>query len=70
MLEDEGARASPSSWRSKGDVADLGAGGRVQELAGEEKYRRFVVRSRVVPWAMNLLSMDEDLEAGMERVGI
>lgn len=31
---------------------------------------RFIVKSRVPPWAMNLLGTEEDLRASMERVGL
>jgi hypothetical protein len=44
---------------------------RVQEVGGEEAAeRRFVVRGRMPPWALNLLGTEEDLRVGMERFGL
>lgn len=48
---------------SNGGVQDVSSG----PISGD---MRFVVKSRVEPWAQNILSTDEDLRAGMERVGI
>jgi hypothetical protein len=47
-----------------------------EEGVGKGKFRErnpergFVVKNRIPPWAMNLLGTEEDLRAGMERVGI
>lgn len=67
--------AAPEGWRAR-DGDAFGKGGREKELHEERERNRenqqrgFVVKSKVAPWAMNLLGTEEDLRRGMERVGL
>ncbi|KAH9876829.1 hypothetical protein IAQ61_002190 [Plenodomus lingam] len=74
--------ATVANWRSK-EKDDYGKGARVdeevQDLEGQSPGgvkgssggdNRFVVKSRVSPWALNLLGTEEELRAGMERFGL
>lgn len=44
-----------------------GDGSEKRSISGDTRY---VVKSGLSPWAMNLLGTDEDLRAGLERVGL
>jgi hypothetical protein len=46
----------------------LQRGGSIGERQGNEQ-RGFIVKNQPPPWALNLLGTEEDLRAGMERVG-
>jgi hypothetical protein len=50
--------------------ADISGREQEAEENGKQEEKRFLVKSRMVPWAMNLLGTEEDLQAGMERVGL
>jgi hypothetical protein len=60
--------------KGKGKAGERGVDrqeNRVQEVEGEEAgERRYVVRGRMPPWALNLLGTEEDLRVGMERFGL
>ncbi|KAF2824471.1 hypothetical protein CC86DRAFT_384095 [Ophiobolus disseminans] len=73
-----------SNWRERdGDAFGKGAARgsgqeRPSDIRGPRRYderarneeRGFIVKSRITPWAMNLLGTEEDLRVGMERVGL
>jgi hypothetical protein len=59
---DESGRDVDGPVRQKNMVREM-----EREGVGE---RRFVVKSRAPPWALNLLGTEEDLRVGMERVGL
>lgn len=79
MLEAGGAK----NWRAK-EKSAMGQGTREVGNEGEDRYtgregegrtrergdvdQRFVVKSRLAPWAMNILGTEEDLRTGMEKV--
>ncbi|CAO2652798.1 Nn.00g022090.m01.CDS01 [Neocucurbitaria sp. VM-36] len=67
----DGAGRYPSG-DSRGMDGGRGGDGATQDGNEEEVSRdtRYVVKSRMPPWAMNLLGTEEDLRAGMERVGL
>jgi hypothetical protein len=68
VLEDESAR--PSTWRHKEGENAIGKGTQVQEVVEGNGERRFLVKPRMVTWAKNVFGTEEDLRAGMERVGL
>lgn len=49
------------------DSVERGKGSRNRNISVDTRY---VVRSGLSPWALNLLGTEEDLRAGMERVGL
>lgn len=72
------------NWRAK-EKNDYGKGARVHEEEDRQDVKgqsqgavrgsiggdnRFIVKSRVSPWALNLLGTEEELRAGMERFGL
>jgi hypothetical protein len=59
---DEGGRGVDGPVRQENRVREIG-----REGDGE---RRYVVKSRAPPWALNLLGTEEDLRMGMERFGL
>ena len=72
LVLDPMAPQGSSSWRERdGDAFGKGAG---QQMGGTGRERNeekgFIVKSRIPPWAMNLLGTEEDLRVGMERVGL
>ncbi|KAF2626467.1 hypothetical protein BU25DRAFT_99806 [Macroventuria anomochaeta] len=70
VLEEEGA--SPPNWRHKEENNAMGKGARMEEVVDERGLdeRRFLVKPRMVTWAKNVFGTEEDLQAGMERVGL
>ncbi|KAF2999782.1 hypothetical protein E8E13_005634 [Curvularia kusanoi] len=64
VLEEE------DSWRHKEGNNAVGQGTKVEEVieldASDEK--RYLVKPKVVTWAKNVIGIEEDLEAEMERV--
>ncbi|KAL6710947.1 hypothetical protein ACN47E_006822 [Coniothyrium glycines] len=80
VLDDE-AKGDEAGRRHNQQYAgrQAGSGGRDGRDHGESQKQgggsgngemRFVVKNRASPWAMNLLGTEEDLRAGMERVGL
>ncbi len=70
VLEEQGA--NPQTWRHKeGDNAH-GQGTQVEEVVDPDASgdKRFLVKSRLVTWAKNVFGTEEDLQAGMERIGL
>ncbi|KAF9694242.1 hypothetical protein EKO04_007819 [Ascochyta lentis] len=69
VLEEEGA--SPPNWRHK-ETDDVGKGSQMQEVAeqGGSEEKRYLIKPRMVTWAKNVFGTEEDLQAGMERVGL
>ena len=70
--EEQEERASPPTWRHKEGDSAVRKGARMEEIpdpSGQEE-RRFLTRPRMVTWARNVLGTEEDLQAGMERVGL
>ncbi|KAH6612134.1 hypothetical protein C7974DRAFT_446068, partial [Boeremia exigua] len=67
VLEDGGA--SPQTWRHKEGDNAVGKGAQVEEVVDVAE-RRFSVRPRMVTWAKNVFGMEDELQSGMERVGI
>lgn len=70
VLEEEGA--SPPNWRKKEGDNAVSKGARVEELVHDERdpERRYSAKPRMVTWAKNVFGTEEDLRAGMERVGL
>ena len=68
VLEDESV--SPSTWRHKEGENAIGKGTRMEEVVEDDGERRFLVKPRMVTWAKNVFGTEEDLRAGMERVGL
>jgi hypothetical protein len=68
VLDEE--NASPSTWRHKEGENAVGKGARMEEVIQDEGERRFLVKPRMVTWAKNVFGTEEDLQAGMERVGL
>lgn len=68
VLEEEGA--SPSTWRQKEGDNALGQGTRMEEVVDPDapEERRYLVKSRMVTWAKNILGTEEDLQSGLEKV--
>ncbi|KAF2124986.1 hypothetical protein P153DRAFT_360618 [Dothidotthia symphoricarpi CBS 119687] len=59
------------SKRPEGYVRGGGGDSRLEDRGQEGSGdRRYVVRSQLAPWAMNLLGTEEDLRAGIERIGL
>jgi len=42
----------------------------MEEVVEDDGERRFLVKPRMVTWAKNVFGTEEDLRAGMERVGL
>lgn len=61
---------SQDSSGAGGAGASAGLANRVWELDGAAAERRFVFKSKLPPWAMNLLGTEEDLREKMEKVGL
>ena len=70
VLEEEGA--SPPNWRSKQGDNAMGQGARMEELPQDESNedQGYTANPRMVTWAKNVFGTEEDLRAGMERVGL
>ena len=70
VLEEEGV--SPPNWRKKEGDNAVSKGARVEELVHDERdpERRYSAKPRMVTWAKNVFGTEEDLRAGMERVGL
>jgi hypothetical protein len=58
------------TWSDRTDDLDGSDGGAVGSGGGRVSERGFVVKNRPPTWAQNLLGTEEDLRAGLERVGI
>lgn len=58
-----------NTWSDRTDDIS-GSEGMVSSDERMVSERGFVVKSRPPPWALNLLGTEEDLRAGMERVGL
>lgn len=71
VLEEEDMGSS--NWRNQ-EVDDVGKGSQMQSHEVEEQSgqgeTRYLMKPRMVTWAKNVFGTEEDLQAGMERVGL
>lgn len=65
----KGGRVHNAEFEEVGQ-RDADAGGQNSGNTQTNGDSRFVVRSRVSPWALNLLGTEEEVRAGLERVGL
>jgi len=69
VLEEEGG--SPSTWRHHERDNAVAQGARMEEMVQDTSdERRYIVKPRMVTWARNVFGTEEDLQAGMERIGL
>lgn len=73
--KERGAAALGSKMAAEGGQGDysgsVDSGASAQEPAGQSaQEKRFLVKPRMMSWALNVLGTEEDLSLGMERVGL
>lgn len=69
ILEEQGN--SPLNWRNRERENAAAKGARMEEMvSGGEDERRLSGKPRMVTWARNVFGTEEDLQSGMERIGL